>query len=239
MEVEVKKSKFSIRYTSIQQVIDKLSERNLLTVLEFAPPDFDYRGRVITKVICKCTCGVVRSYTVHNMVNGSTLSCGCLHRKIIREQFLKYPNSNKHILVSYRCMMKRCYLKTDQAYKLYGGNGVSVCKEWIDDYYSFEKWSLDNGWAKGLVIDKDILGNGKLYSPEMCKWATQKENSQYKVNSRKFFYNGQLLTLSAICEIKGVKRATIDTRIRLGMGFEEAINSPIKDKNLNLKHIKK
>ena len=49
------------------------------------------------------------------------------------------------------------------------------------------KWSLENGWAKGLHIDKDILSEAKgihphIYSPETCQWITAKKNVGFATN---------------------------------------------------------
>lgn len=81
---------------------------------------------------------------------------------------------------AYHHMLERCYKPNTKHYDKYGGKGVTVCDEWKNDYLAFKKWSLDNGWEKGLEIDKDILSKGlKTYSPSTCKWVTHKENCQY------------------------------------------------------------
>lgn len=43
---------------------------------------------------------------------------------------------------------------------------VTVCEEWLT-FSNFEKWMLDHNW-EGKDLDKDLLGNGKHYSPDTC-----------------------------------------------------------------------
>lgn len=45
-------------------------------------------------------------------------------------------------------------------------DGVSVCEEWLT-FSNFEKWMLAQTW-QGNDLDKDLFGDGKLYSPETC-----------------------------------------------------------------------
>lgn len=220
------------RYT-LQSIIERKPIDSLLEPIRLEEPLLDKKGKQVARVLVRCECGTTKIVLVKSFL-GRTLSCGCLHKKIVSKLFTKYPNANKHILSSYNAMMNRCYFTTNHAYHLYGGNGVKVCQEWVDNYFSFEKWSLENGWKPGLVIDKDIKGTGLLYSPENCMWATQKQNSNKKVNSVYYIFNGQKLTLSQIAELIGIKRATIDSRLRSGMSFENAVSLPVQDKLLNL-----
>lgn len=79
-------------------------------------------------------------------------------------------------------MLCRCYNKkraTD--YPTY--KDTEVCKEWYD-FQNFAEWCYeqkgftstdDNG--KVFAIDKDILGNGKVYSPETCCFVPREINN--------------------------------------------------------------
>lgn len=62
-------------------------------------------------------------------------------------------------------MMRRCYNEKSVAYKDYGAKSIKVCEEWHDREV-FRKWCIDNGWQKGLKINRY---NGKKdYCPENC-----------------------------------------------------------------------
>ena len=90
-------------------------------------------------------------------------------------------DGTKHpIYNAYLHMIERCYKPNTKQYHRYGGKGIYVCEEWKNSYAKFKEWSLNNGWKKGLEIDKDIMSNGNnMYSPETCKWVTHIENMQY------------------------------------------------------------
>ena len=65
----------------------------------------------------------------------------------------------------WHCMLKRCYNPTCQkrcpTYK-----NCKVCKAWLT-FSNFKVWMINQDW-KGKQLDKDIRGNGKLYSPKTC-----------------------------------------------------------------------
>ena len=53
-----------------------------------------------------------------------------------------------------REMKQRCYNPNHSAYKNYGGRGIKICDEWLNDYNSFLKWAENNGYREGLSIDR-------------------------------------------------------------------------------------
>jgi hypothetical protein len=62
-------------------------------------------------------------------------------------------------------MLERCYSKKFKArFPTYVG--CVVCEEWLT-FSNFKVWMEQQDW-EGKHLDKDILGDGKLYSPETC-----------------------------------------------------------------------
>ena len=74
-------------------------------------------------------------------------------------------------------MRARIYNKNANGYSTYGENGIKICEEW-QMFENFEKWSLENGWKKGLTIDR--INIEKDYSPDNCRWITRAENTNYQ-----------------------------------------------------------
>lgn len=79
---------------------------------------------------------------------------------------------NKKSYITWKNILARCYDKTSDSYKYYGGNGCSVCKEWLC-FENFEKWYNENYYECSIggrmCVDKDILVKGnKIYSPQTC-----------------------------------------------------------------------
>jgi len=74
----------------------------------------------------------------------------------------------------WRGMLRRCYsekyITKNPSYK-----GCSVCEEWLT-FSNFKAWMENQDWQE-KELDKDILGNGKLYSVETCCFVSKKLNS--------------------------------------------------------------
>jgi len=87
---------------------------------------------------------------------------------------VKHNLSEHPLHTSWRRIKQRCYYKKNDNYKWYGGKGVKVCQEWLDDFKAFYDWSVGCGWRKGLEIDR-MDSNGD-YSPSNCRWVTHREN---------------------------------------------------------------
>lgn len=86
-------------------------------------------------------------------------------------------------------MKQRCYNKNSQNYKNYGARGITICKEWLNDFEAFRKWALEHGYqdpspawgrnrSKALTIDR--IDDDKGYSPENCQWLTLSDNLSKK-----------------------------------------------------------
>lgn len=70
-------------------------------------------------------------------------------------------------------LLSRCYspayLKTHPSYV-----GCHICDEWLR-FSNFKNWMQKQDW-EGKQLDKDILGDGKLYSPDTCVFVSSALN---------------------------------------------------------------
>lgn len=65
-------------------------EFGLLKVID---RDNDYvapNGQKVSKWICKCQCGNIKSINKYSLLDGRTKSCGCLNKKLVRQRTKKY-----------------------------------------------------------------------------------------------------------------------------------------------------
>lgn len=112
--------------------------------------------------------------------NGS--STKCRKCQVILKN-TKHNRSKTRLYNIWARMKYRCYNPKNPAFRWYGNEGVTVCKEWVDNFPEFEKWAISNGYKENLVLDKDFLCHKyniypKIYSPRTCKWVTVSENSK-------------------------------------------------------------
>jgi hypothetical protein len=69
-------------------------------------------------------------------------------------------------------MKNRCYNSSRPDFKFYGGRGITICDDWLEDFKKFYDWSMQNGYSDDLTTDR--INSNKGYSPENCRWVTMK-----------------------------------------------------------------
>src|SRR5439155_23544818 len=92
--------------------------------------------------VCRCDCGKTTIVRSAKLRSGRTRSCGCLHRDTA--QALGYKNAthgfsrDKHPLYRlWRSIKDRCYRPQHRKYRYWGGRGITMHKEWRDNFQSF------------------------------------------------------------------------------------------------------
>lgn len=201
-----------------------------LTVIEKREPN---KKRKTSMWLCRCECGNEKIIASHDLKHG-TLSCGCMLKEN-RESFKnKYRNGKKinakntRILRIYNHMKQRCYNSNNSGYKNYGGRGITICKEWLENYYEFEKWSLENGYEDNLTIDR--IDTNKGYSPKNCRWATYKQQANNERRNHVLEIDGIKHTVQEWSEIYKIKPNTIIYRIKRGWNVKRAVKEPVKSR---------
>ena len=121
---------------------------------------------------CKCDCGKIVYPKGGNLRKGYIHSCGCLRKEVTGDNHRTHGETRTRLYRIWKAMRKRCNNPNDSCYYLYGGRGITVCKEW-SQYEPFKLWALNNGYSEELSIDR-IEPNGN-YEPANCRWATAKE----------------------------------------------------------------
>lgn len=82
-------------------------------------------------------------------------------------------------------MKQRCYNNKTPGFKSYGGRGIAIAQEWLDNPRLFAEFAIKNGFEIGKHIHR-INGN-KGYYPDNVEFLTFEEHN-VKHNSRKDFH---------------------------------------------------
>ena len=178
---------------------------------------------------CECDCGNGTVVLSTNLVRGLTLSCGCLSREITSKRFGTHRLSESRLHETWSDMKKRCYNPNSKSFPTYGGRGITVCEEWKDDFQSFYKWAMANGYADDLTIDRiDVNGN---YSPENCRWVDKLTQANNCRTNHYLTFNGKTQSIAEWARELGVSDSLIRQRIvTLGWSVERALTEPSRVK---------
>jgi len=118
--------------------------------------------------------------------------CGCMQGDAVA---CRYAKSHPQLAQAIKHMKARCYNKKNKDYYNYGGRGITICKEWLDDRNTFCEWALKNGFENNMSLSIDRIDSSKGYSPDNCRWANSKIQAR---NTRR-----NVLTLELAKEIRG------------------------------------
>lgn len=181
--------------------------------------------------ICECECGSTVVVSASNLRRKSTKSCGCLRSEMATQHLTIGNHNRKHgltgtkLYVLWQCMKQRCTNPLSKDYKDYGGRGVAVCDEWLNDFQAFYNWSYANGFKEGLSIDRiNVNGN---YEPNNCRWVDTKEQANNKRNNHILTYNEETHTVAEWSKITGIKYNTLLNRInKYNWSIEKALTTP-------------
>jgi len=208
------------KYNSVESINKLIPKDSLLKAIELlgfreTPSE---RRRV---ALCKCKCGNTHVTIISLLVSGKSKSCGC--RKY------KKPSTTKgnylHPLYSvWTAMITRCYSTRCKYYKRYGGRGITVCNIWRNDFNVFFEWAINNGWRKGLDLDRER--NSGNYEPSNCRFVTRQININNVDRVIYITYNDKKMTLMQWSKELGICRGTLYSRYKSKKPISEILYKP-------------
>ncbi len=136
-------------------------------------------GHALYKAVCKKCGHVYQKMTLSHIKRVDS----CNH-------FVDNPRriSDSRINRIFRNMIRRCYDSSTKSYPFYGGRGISICEEWLNNPKEFERWSFEHGYCDDLSIDRKNPSLG--YEPSNCRWIPLKDNLKWKSSTHSFEVDG-------------------------------------------------
>lgn len=149
-------------------------------------------------------------------------------RKGINNPNYKHGLRKTRLFSIWTNMLTRCNNTKSYCFHRYGGRGITVCEEWINDFKSFYDWSISNGYTDDLSIDR--IDNDGNYEPSNCRWVNNKKQASNRSSNHLITINGETKTITQWSEIYKINRCTINSRIVSGWNEIMAVTTPVEIK---------
>lgn len=167
-----------LRYSQV-----KIGDRfGKLVVEDIIPHHYKDGKRIESRFRCRCDCGNRNEGYIHNLVNKSTVSCGCYARENARKVNLIHGLSMNPLYRLWRGINIRCYAKNSKNFHLWGGRGIF--NFWKNDPKGFIEYiEKELGQKPTSKHSLDRIDNNGNYEPGNLRWATSKEQAKNKTHA--------------------------------------------------------
>lgn len=163
---------------------------------------------------CLCDCGTRKSVAGHHLKSGQSTCCGSCN---------SHGMVGTPVYYTWQNMLARCRNPNHKNYSRYGGRGIAVCESWS----GFPNFYSDMGDRPSPKHTLDRIDNDGDYTPENCRWATRREQSNNISANRCISYQGETLTATQWARRKEINPRTLIARLEAGDSPEKALNAPV------------
>jgi len=210
-----------MKYKNIEDIVVRAKDSRL-TVLSMIRE----KGKD-TLVVCRCTCGNVKTLRLAHVVKGHVRSCGCLGKdssvRAGKGNFRHGHGSAKKRNATYQswtAMWQRC---RNEKLEYYGAKGITVCEEWR----LFENFLSDMGERPPNMSLDRINGNGN-YEQANCRWATPRQQCRNRRSNTLILFDGVEMPVAEVAERVGMPYKRLHQRLSRGWSVEAAVQTPVK-----------
>ena len=181
--------------------------------------------------LCRCDCGNETIVRGSHLTNNKIKSCGCYNKEVASKRLSTHLKSKTKLYKIWQNMKKRCYNEYSTHYQNYGGRGIKVCNEWLDDFMNFYNWAMANGYKepkKSHDITIDRINNNGNYEPSNCRWVDMKIQTNNRRHNHLITYKNETHTMSEWCDITGITKGALEYRLSAGWNIEKALTTPVR-----------
>lgn len=138
----------------------------------------------------------------------------------------KWANHDTSVTNVYYKLRARCNNQNNKDYRYYGGRGIKMCPEWVDNRDAFEEYckTLPNAFKAGYSIDR--IDNNRNYEPGNIRFVKHKAQCNNRRSNRLYTFNGETKTIAQWADEHNLKWEFVRDRLKLGWTIEEALTIP-------------
>lgn len=126
---------------------------------------------------CICECGTHTEVESGSLRYGKSTQCKSCCQLENDHPIIHGKSKTKEYQV-WKDMRGRCLDPNNKDYKNYGGRGIKIYREWINDFEAYDTWCMKHlGPCPGKGWTKDRIDNDGHYWPGNLRWATAKQQA--------------------------------------------------------------
>ncbi len=128
---------------------------------------------------CKCSCGTTSVIRSTSLTSGNSKSCGCNMPRGENHPHFKHGMSDERLHYIFCHIIQRCRNPNNENYYRYGGRGIDIADEFVNDFLLFKKeLGTEPDTAHKWTVER--VKNNLGYVPGNIKWATQETQARNK-----------------------------------------------------------
>jgi hypothetical protein len=161
--------------------------------------------------------------------SGASTNCGCLSVRGRAKHGQAGGGGSTNctkIYTAWRNIKQRCYNATNDHYHLYGARGITMSREFLEDFAAFY---IELGEPPNNYMSIDRIDNNLGYIKGNLRWATLTEQARNRRTNRLLTYKGETKTVTEWCEIKGLPKNVVFARLNtLGWAVAKALETEVR-----------
>lgn len=202
---------------------------HLLTVIEHSHTD--HYG---AHWLCRCECGGQTTTRATRLKGGGAKSCGCLLKEAGQRTkthgLTRDGDQQSKEYNAWSRMKQRCINPDDGSYENYGGRGITVFPEWLDDFMAFYNHV---GPAPSPDHSVGRIDNEGHYEPGNVRWETQDQQANNRRTNTVLDHEGRRQTASQWAVEKHMLVDTLCKRLATGWSVARALDTPVRQGKYN------